>query len=613
MIGSGKGVEACVGFGMHLKDAMDHDVGRQESVESKDEFLRVLDGLFQIEMGIVVSRVDASVGATTSRDADGCTEFEAEAPLYFRLHGGCLWLHLPTAIVGSVVGQMDEISFHVRKDTFFLLKTPIFAAKSQIMRTNLLSNDTIAAVATPPGMGAIAVVRVSGALSHDLVCRLFHQHGEPFAKEKIQGYHTYFGHIVHPVTHEILDEVLVTFFTAPRSFTGEDAAEISVHGSVYIQHRLLELLVEQGVRMAEPGEFTRRAFVNRKFDLAQAEAVADLIASQNQAAHRVAMNQLKGGFSKALQTMRAKLLDLTALMELELDFSEEDVEFADRSQLKSLLSEIQQHVIKLTASFRMGNAIRNGIPVAIIGETNTGKSTLLNALLEDDRAIVSDIAGTTRDTIEEVMNLDGTLFRFIDTAGIRETSETIEKMGIERTYRKIHEAEIVLGMIDATQPSHEILHAAEFILEKIDRKHQTLVLLLNKTDLCPDVSAEYIDQLKNVVCRTDGTIAEHVYIQTLSAKTGNGMEQLRQTLSQIQQSMDIGQDTVLVTNLRHYEALQHAAESLALVQKGLNEGIPTDLVAQDLREALYHLGTITGEITTDEVLGSVFGRFCIGK
>ena len=485
------------------------------------------------------------------------------------------------------------------------------------MRTSFLSDDTICAVATPPGTGAIAVVRMSGPQAFDIACRLFYQHGEPFPKERIEGYRTFYGQLMLPASANrppaALDEVLLTFFTAPHSFTGEDSVEISVHGSVYIQQRLVELLVAEGARMALPGEYTRRAFVNRKFDLAQAEAVADLIASQNEAAHRLAMNQLKGGFSKQLQILRSKLLDITSLMELELDFSEEDVEFADRTQLLQLLDETQGHIRELTDSFRLGNAIKNGIPVAIVGATNTGKSTLLNALLGEDRAIVSDIAGTTRDTIEEVMNLDGTLFRFIDTAGIRSTDEAIEKIGIERTFRKIGEADIVLGLIDATTDAKGVGASARLILDKTDTAQQTLVLLLNKSDRCADTIADRLDGLKNTVCEVLGDQAGHVYLQTLSAKTGNGMEQLRQTLSTIRQGMALGQDAVLVTNLRHFEALQHAAASLQSVRKGLNEDLPTDLVAQDLREALYYLGSITGEITTDEVLGSIFGRFCIGK
>ena len=487
------------------------------------------------------------------------------------------------------------------------------------MRTSFFSDDTICAVATPPGTGAIAVVRVSGPQSHDVVCKLFYQKGKPFAKEKIQGYRCYFGNIVVPVSAtgetEVLDEVLVTFFVAPHSFTGEDAAEISIHGSVYVQQRLLELLVEQGARLALPGEYTRRAFVNRKFDLAQAEAVADIIASQSEADHRLAMNQLRGGFSKELRALRSRLVEITSLIELELDFAEEDVEFADRSRLKKLLNDTQEHIHLLTESFRLGNAIKNGIPVAIVGATNTGKSTLLNALLQEDRAIVSDIAGTTRDSIEEVMNLNGVLFRFIDTAGIRETDETIEKIGIERTYRKINEADIVLGMIDMTKGIEAMTDEARFILGKTDPAHQTLVLLLNKSDRCPEQGAEYIDTLKNTICAATDSVMppKHVYLQTLSAKTGKGMEQLRHTLEEIRQEMGNATNATLVSNVRHFEALQKASGSLDAVRQGLENGIPSDLVAQDLREALYYLGTITGEITTDEVLGSIFSRFCIGK
>lgn len=456
------------------------------------------------------------------------------------------------------------------------------------MRTSFLSDDTICAVATAPGMGAIAVVRLSGPQAHDIACRQFYRNGKPFQKELIEGYRAYYGQI-----GDGLDEAVVTFFKAPHSFTGEDSVEISVHGSVFIQQRLLELLVEAGARMAMPGEFTRRAFVNRKFDLAQAEAVADLIASQNEAAHRLAMNQLKGGFSKELQLLRSKLVEITSLIELELDFSEEDVEFADRTQLKQLLDETQRHIGQLINTFRLGNAIKNGIPVAIVGETNTGKSTLLNALLGEDRAIVSDIAGTTRDTIEEVMNWDGILFRFIDTAGIRETEETIEKIGIQRTLRKISEADIVIGMVDATQEPEAMRRAVQAIAEKVDQGKQTLLLLQNKTDLCQSTPNNDI--------------------LAISAKTGEGLDVLRDQLVAIGKGLMSTQNAVLVTNVRHYEALKHANESLDAVDKGLEDGIPTDLVAQDLREALYYLGTITGEITTEEVLGSIFGRFCIGK
>ena len=453
------------------------------------------------------------------------------------------------------------------------------------MITSFLSNDTICAVATAPGMGAIAVVRLSGLQSHDIVCRLFHQHDKPFQKEQIVGYRAYYGQIVD------LDDAVVTFFKAPHSFTGEDSVEISVHGSVFIQQRLLELLVESGARMAMPGEFTRRAFVNRKFDLAQAEAVADIIASQNAAAHRLAMNQLKGGFSKELQALRAQLLEITSLIELELDFSEEDVEFADRTQLKSLLDKTQSHITNLIASFKLGNAIKNGIPVAIVGETNTGKSTLLNALLGEDRAIVSDIAGTTRDTIEEVMNLDGILFRFIDTAGIRETEETIERIGIERTYKKIHEADIVIGMMDATKDSEAIQQAVHAIVEKVDTSHQTLFLVLNKTDLRH--------------CECDNAIL-------ISAKTGEGVEALADAIEEAVLGRRSAATGALAVSARHAILLEEAASRLAEAAP-LLDAKEWELAAIPLRRTLDALGEITGQTATPDLLDTIFHRFCIGK
>ena len=414
----------------------------------------------------------------------------------------------------------------------------------------------------------------------------------------------YHGHLIN-INGELLDEVMVTFFRAPHSFTGEDTAEISVHGSVYIQQKLLQMLVEQGCRMAEAGEFTRRAFVNRKFDLAQAEAIADLISSESEAAHRVAINQLRGGFSKELQVMRSKLLEMTALMELELDFSEEDLEFADRGQLEALLQEALDKVNKLKDSFRLGNAIKNGVPVAIVGQTNTGKSTLLNALLGEDRAIVSDIAGTTRDTIEETLNINGIRYRFIDTAGLRQTDETIEKIGIERSFKKIHEASIVIGMLDAKNGAETMLWSAMEILDEVDLEQQQLVLCINKVDTLPDQGEALLGRLR------DDLGNDEIMVMCIAAKDKFGLNDLYNALKQSQPLA--APDATLVTNVRHYEALLRANEALLQVKQGLEMNIPTDLISQDLRQALYHLGSITGEITTDEVLGTIFSRFCVGK
>ena len=471
------------------------------------------------------------------------------------------------------------------------------------MLNRAFDNDTICAISTPHGMGAIAVIRVSGSHAFDAVTSVFQRNGKTMPIEDIVSHKAFYGHIIYK--GEMLDEVLVTFFKSPHSFTGEDSAEISVHGSVYVQQRLLQVLIAQGCRMAEAGEFTRRAFVNRKFDLAQAEAIADLIESESEAAHRVAVNQLKGGFSKELQMMRSKLLEMTSLIELELDFSEEDVEFADRSQLKALLHETLAHVDKLKDSFRLGNAIKNGIPVAIVGQTNTGKSTLLNALLGEDRAIVSDIAGTTRDTIEETLNINGILYRFIDTAGLRNTDETIEKIGIERSYRKIQEATIVIGMLDATKDYESTLSAANEILSKVDLEHQQLILCINKVDTLDDQGEALLGLLRQDLDDDD------ILVICLSAKSRFGLSDLYNTLKHYQPLSY--PDATLVTNVRHYEALLHASESLKQVQQGLELNIPTDLISQDLRQALHYLGSITGEITTDEVLGSIFSRFCIGK
>jgi len=479
------------------------------------------------------------------------------------------------------------------------------------------NEDTICAPATVPGTGAISVIRVSGPESLVIADKLISTLKGPISEAP--GYSIRFGSIATS-DGSVLDEVLVSIFRAPHSYTGEDSVEISCHASSYIVSSVMELLHEAGARAAEPGEFTQRAYLNGKMDLAQAEAVADVIASQNAAAHRIAFKQMKGGFSSELRSMRSELLELVSLMELELDFSEEEVEFADRSRLDSLLNDIVSHVSRLIDSFRLGNAIKNGVPVAIVGATNTGKSTLLNALLGEDRAIVSDIHGTTRDTIEETLNIDGILFRFIDTAGLRETSETVEQIGIERTFKKISEASIVLGMIDLTRDLESTCETIREILEKVDFKTQNLVFLLNKTDIC---MINNIVTLKNFIVShidneiysklPDSTRDEKVKLLPISAKTGEGLEKLRSILAESQRNLLGDSDTTLVTNLRHAQALTDARTSLLRVREGLASGLPTDLAAQDIREAIYHLGSIVGEISTDEVLGNIFANFCIGK
>ncbi len=463
-----------------------------------------------------------------------------------------------------------------------------------------MDTDTIVAPATVPGSGAISIVRISGPRALEAVSAVV-SFSRPL--NDAPGYSIRYGTALQD-DGSILDEVLVSVFRAPHSYTGEDAAEISCHASRYVVETLLQRLCDAGARAAEPGEFTRRAFVNGKMDLAQAEAVADVIQSDNAAAHRVAMNQLRGGYSSRLKELRDKLLEVTALMELELDFSEEDVEFADRSHLVSLVEETLAHIRTLTDSFRLGNAIKTGIPVAIVGATNTGKSTLLNALLGEDRAIVSDIAGTTRDTVEETFNINGTVFRLIDTAGIRETEETIERIGIDRSLLKLTQADIVLGVIDATASLSEQQQRAQEIASRIRFDEQTLLLLLNKMDLVSEPSRA---ETMLVLDREIPTIP-------LSAKTGQGLETLKNSLMTVwEKQLKGAEQALLVTNIRHYNALHKAADALELVKAGIASGTPTDLVSQDMRDSLYHLGSILGTITDDEILGRIFERFCIGK
>ena len=653
------------------------------------------------------------------------------------------------------------------------------------------NDDTICAPATVPGTGAITVIRLSGENALEIADKVIECKAASDNSDKdsstdsgvgscadsghiasSKGYTIRFG-TIKDESGKLLDEVLVSIFRAPHSYTGENSVEISCHASKYIADRLMQLLVKAGARTAEPGEFTRRAFLNGKMDLAQAEAVADLIASQNAAAHRVAINQLKGGFSRELSKMRAQMLHIVSLMELELDFSEEDVTFADRHELDTLLKSTIRHISTLMESFRLGNVIKNGVPVVIIGATNAGKSTLLNALLGEDRAIVSDVHGTTRDTIEETMTIDGILFRFIDTAGIRETSETIEKIGIERTFKKIREATVVLAMLDITRPEEDLTRSVNDILMNVDTRHQKLIFLLNKCDLAggtsfgqsfagatqeatagagaedvdshavesiaaakdvssvsaagesvavsyrasgadgiasavevavatsaagegdvaPYPAAESNDVAVKVTVATptaggaeeasraksEGAIpavashaAKETYVDKeisgnsrqmddfnaannyviiknhivsliedhniklfgkyhpvepvskaasippisiipISAKSGEGLDALKSALASTQSGLISNSDTVLITNTRHYEALSNARDALVRVRSGLSDALPTDLLTQDLREALYHIGSIVGEISTDEVLGNIFENFCIGK
>ena len=503
----------------------------------------------------------------------------------------------------------------------------------------IFTDGTICAPATIPGTGAISIIRVSGEDSLAIADKVIDVKGESLSET--EGYRLRYGTIFAD-DGSVLDNVIVSVFRAPHSYTGENSVEISCHASRFIVNEVLELLVNAGARIAAPGEFTRRAFVNGKMDLAQAEAVADVIASQSAAAHRVAMNQLKGGFSSELKTLREKLLTMTSLLELELDFSEEDVEFASRSELGSLVEETLTHIVRLTDSFSRGNAIKNGVPVAIVGATNTGKSTLLNALLGEERAIVSDIAGTTRDTIEETLNLGGVMFRFIDTAGIRETDELVEKIGIERTFKKLNEASIVLGMTDLSRGEDSVLADAEYIWSKVNAcgTGREFLLLVNKCDVDGIESvkagsgAGYVGTGSEAGCvetgsgagcagkagkmaRIEAALREKGIVTKMipiSAKTGSGLPELTAALAEIGRRITGDTDETLVTNIRHYEALSRAATALGRVRDGLKVAtLPPDLIAQDLREALYHLGEIVGEISTDEVLGNIFRKFCIGK
>lgn len=441
--------------------------------------------------------------------------------------------------------------------------------------------STIAAISTPTGVGGIAVIRLSGSEAHPIASHHLHLPATDAVKPTA-------SYALFRNGTQVIDEVMLTLYHAPHSFTGEDMVEISCHGSLYVQQTILQSLIGSGAALAEPGEFTRRAFLNGKLDLSQAEAVADLIDSTNAANHSLAISQLRGGYAKRLKELRDQFVDLAALLELELDFSEEDVEFADRGKLHALLDTIQAECQRLCDSFRLGNAIKNGVPVAIVGRPNVGKSTLLNAIVGEERAIVSDIAGTTRDTVEDTINIDGITFRFIDTAGIRHSSDMIESLGIERSYKAIDKAQIVLYLTDSPATLADELAV---LSDQVSLEGKQIVPIINKIDMA--AASQNIDAIQ------------------ISAKNGTGLDLLRQRLSQ--SYIATTPDQPILSNLRHYEALKQVLQSVEIVRQGLQSDLPADLVVIDLREALHHLGSITGQVSSNEILGSIFSRFCIGK
>jgi len=466
----------------------------------------------------------------------------------------------------------------------------------------MIQNDTIVALASPSGSGAIAVIRVSGSESISICKSVFSSiSGKDISQQKSHTLHL--GHIIEG--EKVIDQVLLSIFKGTNSYTGENTIEISCHGSTYIQQQIIQLLLRKGCRMANAGEFTLRSFLNGKMDLSQAEAVADLISSDNEASHQIAMQQMRGGFSNEIMQLRQELLNFASLIELELDFAEEDVAFADRTQFRELLTRIEFVLKRLIDSFAVGNVIKNGIPIAIVGEPNVGKSTLLNALLNEERAIVSEIAGTTRDTIEDELVIGGIGFRFIDTAGIRETKDFVESIGIKKTFEKIEQAQVVLYLFDSLKFK---IQSSEYILEIEKIKNQfplkPLVVIINKLDLMTEFEISTIRKELETL---------NIKLIFISAKENIGVEDLKNQLLSLVNTGALRNNETIVTNTRHYDSLLKALEEIQKVNFGLQSNISSDLMAIDIREALYHFGMITGEVTNDELLGNIFANFCIGK
>jgi tRNA modification GTPase len=466
----------------------------------------------------------------------------------------------------------------------------------------MMYTDSIVALATPSGAGAISIIRVSGPDAIEIGASVFKSIKNKDLKQ--QKTHTlHLGHIIDE--GKTLDEVLISIFKGPNSYTGENTIEISCHGSTYIQQQIIQLLLRKGCRMADAGEFTLRAFLNGKLDLSQAEAVADLISSDNEASHQIAMQQMRGGFSNEIARLREELLNFASLIELELDFAEEDVEFADRTQFHELLNRIELVLKRLIDSFAVGNVIKNGIPVAIVGEPNVGKSTLLNALLNEERAIVSDIAGTTRDTIEDELVIGGIGFRFIDTAGIRETKDVVESIGIQKTFEKIEQAQVVLYLFESLKFK---VSGSEYIteIEKVKNKYplKPVVIVINKSDL---ISSE---ETESLLVQLETLNLKQILI---SAKQKTGIDELKNTLLSFVNTGALRNNETIVTNTRHYDSLLKALDEIQKVKFGLESNLSSDLMALDIKEALYHFGLITGQVTNDELLGNIFANFCIGK